>query len=315
VLPDAEIPVEKLPDLNADLSYDATMIKVPSGLPIERVSMGMQLKDGTLSLKPLRFHTAKGDVDLNLAFTPFTKSGPPHLTGNVDVRHIDLHELLSGPNMSDMVKQTGGTVGGFIKIDTNGTSIREFLGRANGDAGIFLGNGQISELLEQLAPIDVLGALGVYIRGDKPIQINCLVTRFDVQNGVANASTFLVDTNDTQIVGSGNVNFANETLDLNLKPANKSFTALSLRAPVDIGGTLGKPDFHLETGNLIARVGASIGLGIVFPPAILLPLIDTGLGENNACSDAYAKQAPPGQHLQQPPQQAQQPAKPSPHGK
>ncbi|MBV9522293.1 MAG: hypothetical protein JO010_05845, partial [Alphaproteobacteria bacterium] len=50
-----------------------------------------------------------------------------------------------------------------------------------------------------------------------------------------------------------------------------------------------------KAGGLAARLGAAVGLGIAFPPAALLALMDTGLGEKNACSAAYAAQAPPGQ--------------------
>jgi uncharacterized protein involved in outer membrane biogenesis len=190
-------------------------------------------------------------------------------------------------------QHTAGNVGGFIKIDTTGLSTREFLAHMNGDAGFFMENGQLSQL-EQLAPIDVLGALGVYFRGDKPTQINCLVSRFGIKTGVATATTFLVDTDQDVITANGNLNFADETITLDLRPYNKSITAISLRTPVDVRGTFAKPAFHLETGNLIARLGAAIGLGVAFPPAALLPLIDTGLGDNNACSRAYAAQQPPG---------------------
>jgi len=164
----------------------------------------------------------------------------------------------------------------------------------DGDAGFFMENGQVSQLLEQLAPIDALGALGVYLRGDKPTQINCLVSRFDIKTGVATATTFLVDTDQDVITASGNLNFADETQVLDLRPYNKSITVVSLRTPVDVRGTFAKPAYHLETGNLIARLGAAIGLGVAFPPAALLPLIDTGLGDDNACSRAYAAQQPPG---------------------
>ncbi|HEV8029014.1 MAG TPA: hypothetical protein VGP50_16390, partial [Stellaceae bacterium] len=164
----------------------------------------------------------------------------------------------------------------------------------NGDAGVFLGNGQVSALLEQLAPINVLGALGVYVTGDRPVQINCMVSRFDIKAGVATASTLLVDTKAVEIVGKGNLNFADETLDLNLEPYNKGPTVVSLRMPVDITGTFAKPDYHLETATLVARLGAAVGLGVLFPPAALAPLVDIGLGDANACSKAYAAQNPPG---------------------
>jgi AsmA family protein len=293
VIPDTPISVQKLPGLNAELSFDGASIKSASGVPFERVSLGLQLKDGVLTVKPLRFHTADGDVDLNLRFTPFTAKSPPRLGAEIDVRHVDLHKLLQNQG-SAIVKQTSGTVGGFVKIDTNGVSLRQLLGRMTGDAGFFIENGQVSDLLQKLAPINVLAALGVYVSGDKPVPINCLVSRFAIRNGSASISTLLVDTDDTQITAEGDINFATEDLSLSFKPQNKHFTLVSLRAPVDVGGTLAKPSFHVKTGELIGRLGAATGLGVLFPPAALLPLIDTGLGEHNACTAAYAAQQPPG---------------------
>ena len=293
VLPDTPIEVHKLPGVNADLAFDAARIDSSGGLPFERVSLGLQLKDGTVEVRPLRFRVAQGDIDLNLRFTPFTTKGPPRLQADVDVRHVDLHRLFGSPAMPDMVHRTAGVAGGFVKLDTRGVSMREYLAHMNGDAGLFVENGQLSQLLEQLAPINVLGALGVYARGDKPVPINCFVSRFDIKSGIATASTILVDTDDDTIVGKGNINFADETLNLSLTPYNKSFTVVSLRTPVDVQGTFHKPTFQPKTGGIIARFGAAVGLGILFPPAALLPLIDVGLGDHNACSKAYAAQRPP----------------------
>jgi uncharacterized protein involved in outer membrane biogenesis len=294
VLPNTAISVQKLPGVNAELSFSGRRVLSPGGIPIDRVDLGLALKNGELTMKPLRFVTAEGNVDLSFHFTPFTHDSPPKMHAEVDVQHVDLHRLFGRPDMPAMLQHTAGNVGGFIKIDTTGVSTREFLAHMNGDVGFFMENGQLSQLLEQLAPIDVLGALGVYFRGDKPTQINCLVSRFDIKTGVATATTFLVDTDQDVITANGNLNFADETITLDLRPYNKSITAISLRTPVDVRGTFAKPAYHLETGNLIARLGAAIGLGVVFPPAALLPLIDTGLGDNNACSRAYAVQQPPG---------------------
>ncbi|HKW54217.1 MAG TPA: AsmA family protein, partial [Stellaceae bacterium] len=263
VIPNTPISVQKLPGVNAELNFDGTNIKSAGGLPLERVSMGVTVKDGALELRRLRFHAAQGNVDVSFHFTPFTKSGPPHLIANVDIRHVDLHQLLGGPSMPDIVKETAGIVGGFVKIDTSGVSMREFLERMNGDAGIFMENGKLSALLEQLAPINVLGALGVYVRGDKPVQIDCFVSRFGIKQGTATATTLLFDTHDDTVVGEGNINFADETLYLRLAPYNKSFTTMTLRTPVDVRGTFNKPDYHLEVGGLAARLGAAVGLGVL----------------------------------------------------
>ena len=294
VLPDTKIAVSKLPGVDADLSFSGRRIKSTGGVPFEAVALGVQLQNGELTVKPLRFHLAQGDVDLDFHFTPFTRDSPPKMQAEVDVRHVDLHQLLGKPSMPEMLRETRGIVGGFVKIDTTGASMREFLARMNGDAGFFMENGQLSELLERLAPIDVLAALGVYLNGDKPVPINCLVSRFAIKQGVATATTLLFDTHDDSIVGNGNVNFAGETIYLDLTPYNKHFTVVSLRTPVQVRGTFAKPAFHLETGKLVARLGEALGLAVTVPPAALVPLIDTGLGDKNACSTAYALQRPPG---------------------
>jgi AsmA family protein len=293
LIPDTPLSVQKLPGLNAELSFDGARIKSAGGVPLERVSLGLQLKDGVLTVKPLRFRTANGDIDLNLRFTPFTAKSPPRLGGEIDVRQVDLHKLLQDQG-SDMARKTSGTVGGFIKLDTNGVSLHQLVAHMNGDAGFFMENGEVSDLLQQLAPINVLGALGVYAAGDKPVPINCLVARFALRDGKASASTLLADTQDTQIAGEGDMDFGSEGLSLSFKPRNKHFTVVSLRTPVNVGGTLAKPEFDIKSGELIARLGAAAGLGALFPPAAVLPLIDAGLGEHNACSAAYAEQQQPG---------------------
>jgi uncharacterized protein involved in outer membrane biogenesis len=290
VIPDTPIAVHKLPGLNADLAFDGTRIVAPGGLPVERVSLGLHLKDGAITVEPLRFQVALGSVDLNLRFTPFTRAGPPHLQGAIDIRRIDLHKLLDRPTMPAALRETAGTVGGFVKLDTSGVSLREFLARMNGDAGIFMENGQFSALLQELAPLNVLGALGVYVSGDRPVPIECLVSRFDIKDGVATATTLLFQTANTTVVGAGNINFASETIYLTLTPYNRGVAPISLRTPVDVQGTFAKPTYHLHTGKLIARLGAAVGLGVLFPPAALLPLVDVGLGDQNACRKAFAAQ-------------------------
>jgi uncharacterized protein involved in outer membrane biogenesis len=294
VLPDTKLAVNKLPGFNAELSFDGSRIKSSGGVPFERVSLGLRVKDGELWVDPLRFQLAQGDVDLNFHFTPFTRDTPPKMHAEIDVRHVDLHQLLGRPAMPQMLQKTAGTVGGFVKIDTTGVSTRQFLAHMDGDAGFFMENGQVSQLLEQLAPIDVLSALGVYLSGDRPVPINCLASRFAVKQGVATATTLIVDTDADTIVGKGNANFADETLFLDFDPYNKHLRLVSLRTPVEIRGTFAKPAFHIEAGKLVQRIGEALGLGVLFPPAALVPLIDTGLGHGNACAKAYAAQHAPG---------------------
>jgi AsmA family protein len=284
VLPDTPLAVHKLPGINAELTFDGTQIKSTVGAPLERVSLGLQLKDGALAVRPLRFHAANGDVDLDFHFTPFTKDTPPRLQANVDVRHVDLHKLLGGPDRPAMLQQTAGVIGGFAKINTTGVSLRQFLTRMNGEAGLFLENGRISQLLEQIIPLNVLSALGIYVSGDKPVPIHCLVSQFDIKAGIAGISTLLLDTADTVVTAEGSVNFPSETFFITLSPHNKNFTLVALRVPVDLHGTFSQPIYNFRRGDMVRRLGEALGL---------VPLVDVGLGEGNQCSKVISAQESP----------------------
>jgi len=295
VIPKERLAVHKLPDIDADLSFYGTRIKSPGGLPLDAVAVGLRLKGGELTVDPLRFHAASGDFALQFRYNPFTHDTPPKLSAKLDVRHIHLHPLLQGMGLPSFVKATSGIIGGGGTIETTGASVKDFLSRMSGNVAIFLEDGQMSDLLQTLIPIDAAKALGVYISGDKIVPIDCLIARFDIDSGVAKPSTFVFNTPDTSVVGSGSIDFDKEVIDLTLKPYNRKFTLVSLRTPIEIKGKLRKPDFHIDTHSIIARIGESLGLGVIFPPAALVPLVDQGLGGQNRCSKFFApadQQAP-----------------------
>ena len=51
--------------------------------------------------------------------------------------------------------------------------------------------------------------------------INCGVSGFDIQEGIAKVSALVVDTPNISVVGEGQVNLRDETPDLALKPYSK----------------------------------------------------------------------------------------------
>lgn len=291
VIPDTQLPVEKLAGLNADIALDAVQIKPEAGLPFERVNLVLALKDGTLHLKPLRFAIAGGEVAAEIVWASAAR--PPNFDANLDVRRLDLKKLFAGTDVPKPVKELAGIVGGFTKLNSKGRSAREILANANGDIGFFMEKGEFSHLFLELIHLNVLETLNWWAKGDKPLPVNCLVSRFDVKEGIATATTLLLDTPDALVVGAGNVNLGDETLFLELRPHHKSPVAISFRTPIQIRGTLGKPDVHLEPGPLAARIAGMVALGVLAPPAAILPLINTGLGEQNACATAFSAQNPP----------------------
>ena len=84
---------------------------------------------------------------------------------------------------------------------------------------------------------------------------------------------------------------------LHVEPKPKRKGLLSLRTPVDLRGSFSHIELSLEKEPLIARAGAAPALTAVNPLAALLPLIETGPGEDTPCrSVLQAAEADPTRH-------------------
>jgi uncharacterized protein involved in outer membrane biogenesis len=135
----------------------------------------------------------------------------------------------------------------------------------------------------------VLEALGLVVTGDRETPVNCLVSDFTLRNGVATARTTALDTPDTLVVGSGNFNFAAETIYVDLTPYDKTPTVLTLHVPVHVRGTFADPQLGISKAAIARKLAESAVLGVLLPPiGELLPFVDLGLGHDNACRKAFS---------------------------
>ncbi|MBV8890063.1 MAG: AsmA family protein [Alphaproteobacteria bacterium] len=290
VIPETAIPLKQLSGFNADVVFDGREIKRTSGVPFEHIKLDMSLKDGTLELKPLDFAVAGGTVAMRLVLV--STAHPVRSHADITVRRIDLNRLFRATPTMKEVKETSGIFGGFIRFDSTGDSERAVLANMTGDFGFFMEGGQFSELLIDLVGLDVFHAAVTYLEGDRPVPINCLAARFSARNGIATAQTLLFDTTPSTILGQGNVDLHDETINLRFVPQPKEFSPLSLRSPIDVSGALGHPSVRPEAKTLIARLGAAIGLGVAAGPAAILPLTDLGADVKGACAIAFAAHGP-----------------------
>lgn len=286
VIPETPLPTEQLGAIDADLSVDAAVIKPSGGVPFERLTLVLALKDRDLRIKPLRFGMANGEVAADLHWN--AGGTPGTLAGGVELSRFDLGKFFAGLDVPKQLKETRGVVGGFLKLRSSGDDQRAVVANADGELGFFMEKGRFSQLLTELLGIDVAETFGFLVAGDKPNPVNCLASRFELAEGVATASTFILDTDDTVVEARGNINLAGETLFLDVMPHPKDWSPLSVRSPIEIRGTFGAPEVQPKTSTLLGRLGAALALGVVMPPAALLPLIDVGLGERNMCARAFA---------------------------
>ena len=294
VLPDAPFNVDRWDSLDADIRLKAGTIKRPEQLPIEALATRWQLRDSVLSLNPLEFGIAGG----KLAGTVKVDGNKEPVRGDVTmrVRKLQLAKLFP------TVKQAQGSIGdlnGLIELSGTGDSVGKLLGSANGKIGIYMDEGKISRFLMELVALDLWDAARVKLKGDKEIDIRCVIADFGVKGGVAQTNALVFDTTVTNVSGAGTINLKTEEMDLTLKPTPKDSGIGSLRTPLHIKGTFSEPDIGPDMGKLAARGAGTIVMGIINPLLAIIPLIQEGKGKDSNCGELIAQATKSGKPAKQ----------------
>lgn len=270
---------------NLDLDYHAASF-TSKRLPLDNLSTHIRLRNGVLVFDPLDFGIADGLVISKLDVRPGT---PLRVTVHATVKGLRLTKLL--PKLKSPRANTG-RLGGTLSIRTSGASFADFAAHANGDLGMAMAGGSVSDVMVALAQLHLGNALLDWASGEKKEPIHCAVARFDVKNGILNTRTFVIDTSGANILGSGTVDFRHERLDLVLTTKPKHLAILSARGPLKITGTFKKPDIGVGKKRLIERGAAAVALGIINPVATLLSLVDTAPGRHLNCRALLNKAGP-----------------------
>lgn len=283
VLPDTPYDLAKLRAMDADVRWKAHRINAPS-LPIDDMDAHLLLDAGLLRLEPLNFGVAQGDIRSQIRMD--ARGSPIRTQARIAVRGLDLGELFP---QAELTKTAIGRIGGDVALAGTGDSIAGILGSADGDVAVGMGRGQISNLLMELAGLDIAEALKFLVTKDRTVPVRCAFGDFAVKDGVMQARTLAFDTTDTIIVGKGQVSLKDETLDLELRPRPKDRSILALRSPLVVGGTFKDPSFRPDFKRLGLRGATALALGSIAPPAALLATIEVGPGEDSGCGGQYAK--------------------------
>ena len=179
---------------------------------------------------------------------------------------------------------------GQAKVVGQGKSTAAILGSLGGTVRMQLRDASVSHLMIEAAGLDIAQALGVMIKGDDALPIDCAVADLGAEKGVLRPRVLVLDTRDSTVWSEGSLSLANEALDLRLLVSPKDFSPLALRTPVHVRGSFADPAISVEKGPLAARVGAAALLALLNPLAAVIPFFDTG-SSDDAQRGAQACQA------------------------
>ena len=311
VFPDEPLNFATYNRMNADVTIDIAYVNLGKAFrePLAPFKANLILNKNKLSLAKLYARTAQGSIVGNIFIdahqqkitNPQKDKNDPKLKPDwgidLAVKDIDLKRWLQ---VSAARKQKAkrenkseaseayviGLLNAHAKLEGKGNSTAELLRSLNGDVSLYIRNGEISHLVIEAAGLDIAQAVGLLIKGDQNLKMQCAVADFKSRNGVMNTNVALVDTSVTTILMSGNVNMGEERLNLRLTAEPKNFSPFTVRSPIDITGTFLNPKVTPEKGPIVTRIAGGVLLAIINPLAAILPFLDPGANtsDNPSCS-------------------------------
>jgi uncharacterized protein involved in outer membrane biogenesis len=287
VLPTAPLDFERLHAMNADVWYTALDIRRAPALPLDSGSVHVRLQDGLLNLDPLTIGVAGGRLGGRVGID--ARIQPAAVNARLDARALQLNQLF--PTV-ELTRSSLGKLNGRIDLAGRGNSAAQMLATADGSVGVAMGRGRISNILLEFMGLDGGEILKFLVRGDQNVQLRCAAGVFDVKKGLMSTQSIVLDTVDTVIYGAGQVNLANETLDLVFRPQPKDMSILSLRSPLRIGGSFASPSAAPDKAALAGRAGAALALGLVNPLLALAATVETGPGADTDCAQVLRSVSP-----------------------
>jgi AsmA family protein len=287
VLPQEPFNLEKLRVANADVKFRGDNI-LTQKLPLEKMTANLKLRDGVVTLEPLNFGVAGGNLVSQIRMD--ARQQVIKTKADVAVKQLHLEKLFPTFQLS---KANAGVIAGRVKLDTSGNSMATMMGQADGETALMMEGGSVSELLVRLLNLDVANAIPVLLTGDKQLPVRCMVTHLKGEKGVFRVQTLVLDTGKAVVTGSGSTNFAEETIDLQLQSKSKGISLAAFRGPIHIAGTFKNPKVGPDIPKVVGRAGVAAALGVATGGiGAIIPLIDLGGAKDSDCAALIAEANP-----------------------
>lgn len=285
---DKVLPVEKFDtaswgSIDADVKFAGRKIIHAKDLPIDSLVADLHLKDSVLSLTPLSFGVAGGNLAATVKLDG--RQNPIRANLQLSARRLKIKELF--PTLNTMQASLG-QIGGDAALSATGNSVAGLLGTSNGEVKALVSKGTMSKFLLEAMGLNIGSVVATQVFGDKQVQLNCLASDFKVTQGVMQTRSFVLDTDESIINVTGQIDLSSEQLALEIQPRNKALRVLSLRSPLYVKGTFKSPDVGVDKGAVALKLGAAIALGAIAPAAALLPLLNVGSEEFAGCAPLEA---------------------------
>jgi uncharacterized protein involved in outer membrane biogenesis len=284
VIPDYTLPIERMREIDGELTFSGKRLRTTVG-DLGDISFTATLKDAVFRMEPFQVRGWAGALIESDGLIDASRD-PPIVEWNWIARQLSHGVLLKEAGFAETVD---GTLDITLRLTGSGRSRRELLGDARGQLIVVGQEGRFGSRRLDLWGSDLVTTmLSREWHSEDVTDLNCLVARIGIEDGVASSDDLLVDTRRITIAAAGTLDLESEELDLVFAPRPKRTSLVSLTSPVRVTGTLAAPE--VETAVLprrrMAAAGTGMLAGLVNPGYLLFTFTQTGSRQANPCAAA-----------------------------
>ncbi|WP_026988658.1 AsmA family protein [Fodinicurvata fenggangensis] len=256
LIPETQLPLEALRGLDAQLRARVATLRLPSDTEVSDVDVTLALSNGRLDVTPLQAGISGGMLDGEVMLD--SSSDTPRLAIDMTMEGFDYGRLLRERDLSEDVE---GTADINLDLEGTGSSPRALASSLNGRSEIIGHEGVITNRLLAVVSTGLSEIMGPLLGDNEQTRLNCIVSRFAFENGVATSQAQLLDTSTFSVAGGGRIDLRDESLNMNFDTKTRQTALVSLAIPFNVRGTLKNPSFSPDPAGTVEAAAKLFGSG------------------------------------------------------
>jgi len=191
-----------------------------------------KLEKGRFSLDPLELSVPGGSLRSTAALHPTAKRVSGEVTARVD--RFDYGILA---RRADPETEMRGLLALDLALRSSAPSVETFMEHAGGHVDFAIFPEEFEAGIIDLWAVNLISAVLPVLESGDPSKINCVVGLFDMNDGLMEQRSILVDTSRMSVTGTAKVDFRTERVKVELAPSPKKPEFFNLATPIQVDGT------------------------------------------------------------------------------
>lgn len=247
-----------------DAHLEVTVKEVLAGS--DRLADGhlrIQVIDGRLYLGPAQVSLPGGTLSVSLAYDPTAPA--VDLKAGAYVERFDYGVLARRLRPDESVR---GRFSANVEIAGRAPSLEQIMLDADGRIDFAIWPEEVRGGTFNLWSVNLVNLLLAVLPVIDPggeSQVNCIVGRFDLEEGVVSDDKILIDTTRVRVRGAGSANLRTEVLDFVFRPRAKGLALFRLQNPLRVTGTLTDYRIGIDRRDLLPSTLRMLASPIIVP--------------------------------------------------